>query len=440
MPAQIVMRMKTNTRTESCSCGCAPCDQTSCSLDCAVQPRYFCGQLLTDADLTAGITWSQSKFRLGRRRDGWGVVCGLDVTCGPEAGMVTARPGYAVDCCGNDIVICADAQVDLNKLFQQTSSPCDPPQRKPAVEIGKQIQNGEEVVVDLALHYREEQIIPTTTLGRAACGQAGECEYSRVKESYQLTGKMIRRKESEELWKMDPLQASANNWVNELRAELEPLRKGFLQFSNERDLSAEKIQPVVRNWLEAHPIYQFCWLSGFISSTNPQDWLANRRGAENYSPVPELLFLVMQDRVNRFLAPGCLSCEDEGVPLARLWLNAKVSLGRTEYDIQQISPLPPYRRGQSPDRLPAPLGSVNRGEVIWRNPEDGRAILARYDIRLRQPVPVEINDDLNTVFGYFQELWDNPFLKIGEDYQPVVYRDRYGGDHLVGLREYQNGG
>src|SRR5512139_1861641 len=108
MPAQTKMRTKTSTRNEACSCGCAPCDQTSCSLDCAVLPRYFCGQLLTDADLTAGITWSQGKFRLGRRRDGWGVVCGLDVACGSEAGIVTVRPGYAVDCCGNDIVICSD--------------------------------------------------------------------------------------------------------------------------------------------------------------------------------------------------------------------------------------------------------------------------------------------------------------------------------------------
>jgi hypothetical protein len=436
MPAQIEMRTNTSARNEACSCGCTPCYQASCSLDCVVLPRYFCGQLLTDADLTAGITWSQNKFRLGRRRDGWGVVCGLDVACGPEDGMVTVRPGYAVDCCGNDIVICSDAQLSINKLFQQTSSPCDPPQRKPPVEIGRQVQNGEEVMVDLAIHYREEQMIPATTLGRAACGQAGECEYSRIKESYQLTGKMIRRTDAEDAWNVDPLQAVANRWVSDLRAEIEPTLRAFLQFTNESEQLPEKVQPVLRNWLEAHPSYQLCWLSEFVNSANPPGWLASWQKSERYAPVPELLFLVIQDRVNRFLAPPCQACEDEGVPLARLWLQANVKMGRTEYEIQQITPLPPYRREQSPDRLPAPLGRVNRAEVLWRDPEDARAILARYDIRLlRQPVRLEITKDLNALLGLFRELWERPFLQIGEDYQPVVYRDRYGGDHLVGIRE-----
>ena len=142
--------LTSRTQSGPCSCGCAPCDEISCGLDCAVQPRYFCGQLLTDADLSAGVTWSQGKFRLSRRREGWGAVCGLDVTCGPQPGTVTVRPGYAVDCCGDDIVVCGDAILDINKLFQQPPKQCEPGQKQPSIELGKRIENGEELAVDRA--------------------------------------------------------------------------------------------------------------------------------------------------------------------------------------------------------------------------------------------------------------------------------------------------
>src|SRR5262245_59204059 len=90
-------------------CGCAPSAEQCCSLDCLEQPRFFCGQLLTDQDLTALLRWTQDKLRLGRYRHGWGVVCGLEVHCDPrQPGWVIVSPGYAVSCCGDDIIVCQD--------------------------------------------------------------------------------------------------------------------------------------------------------------------------------------------------------------------------------------------------------------------------------------------------------------------------------------------
>lgn len=430
MAAQIELKSRKGSKSGPCSCGCAPCDATSCGLDCVVQPRYFCGQLLTDADLTAGVTWSQGKFRLARRRDGWGVACGLDVACGPKPGLVTIRPGYAVDCCGDDIVVCADATLDLNKLFQQAPKECEPGQRKPVVETGKKIADGEVVAVDIAIHYQEDGILPATTLGRTACGQSGECEYSRVKEGYRLTGKVMRQGGAEPNSWPDPLQAAANHWKSDLDAYFEPLAKELEPYAPQPP--AEQLQQVMRGWLDEHPTYQICWLNDFLTANDPQRWLEdNKRPGSNYPATVEYVYLAVQDGINRFLARACSACEDEGVPLARAWLKASLSLGKTQWSVLEVVSLPPYRREQGPDGLPAPLGTVNLGEVIWRTPEDARAILARRGIRLMKDFQEIMLDDLNDVFNRFREFRNQPFREVGENYQPIIYRDSYNIDHLV---------
>ena len=77
-----------------CACGDPTCNGRSCGLDCLMQPRFFCGQLLTDQDLTTLRTWTQQKFRLSRYRDGWGVACGLNVRCDHEkSGHIIIEPG-----------------------------------------------------------------------------------------------------------------------------------------------------------------------------------------------------------------------------------------------------------------------------------------------------------------------------------------------------------
>lgn len=73
--------------------------------------------------------------RLCRARDlrfhnkhlhGWGIVCGLQVECGPDqAGRnrrhVTVRPGYALDCEGNDIVIDRADTLDLMRMIEDAN-------------------------------------------------------------------------------------------------------------------------------------------------------------------------------------------------------------------------------------------------------------------------------------------------------------------------------
>jgi hypothetical protein len=99
-----------------CKCGCKGGAGCTCSQAvCFERPHYFCGQLLNDTDLSAGQTYFREKLKLYHRTlHGTGVVCGLRLTCDPECcGSVRIGDGYAIDDCGNDLVVCQPITFDV---------------------------------------------------------------------------------------------------------------------------------------------------------------------------------------------------------------------------------------------------------------------------------------------------------------------------------------
>ena len=101
-----------------CGCGGAGC--SACGAQSFVRPLFFSGQLLTEEDLRQLIDYVVQKNRLHNRAlFGDGVVCGLMVTCDPcGGGKIVVKPGYALDCCGNDIVVDCPVTLDINKLVR----------------------------------------------------------------------------------------------------------------------------------------------------------------------------------------------------------------------------------------------------------------------------------------------------------------------------------
>ena len=101
----------------SCGCGgsCASCQGQG-----IVRPRFFAGQLLTEDDLQLMTDYVGYKDRLHNRHlFGAGVVCGLDVTCHPcGGGQVIVHPGYALDCCGNDLTLACEQPLDINAMVR----------------------------------------------------------------------------------------------------------------------------------------------------------------------------------------------------------------------------------------------------------------------------------------------------------------------------------
>ena len=104
------------------------------------RPNFFCGQLLTDADLTAASSGPGGASRCRAIATAGASSAACDVSCAPHGGRAAAvaipsrgpvvyvNPGYAVDCCGNDLVVCEPLPVDLGDVCRPEDDPCAPPE------------------------------------------------------------------------------------------------------------------------------------------------------------------------------------------------------------------------------------------------------------------------------------------------------------------------
>src|SRR5579863_3172679 len=114
----------------------APTHCPAClGLLCLDRPRYFSGQLLSETDLNSEQEYMLAKQRLHNLYlHGSGIVCGLQVSCSTCAGAVTIQSGYAIDPCGNDIIVCNTQDFKVIERIQaceterkrQRKSSCDP--------------------------------------------------------------------------------------------------------------------------------------------------------------------------------------------------------------------------------------------------------------------------------------------------------------------------
>jgi len=169
-------------RPDPCADDCTPRCPACGGLKCLCRPRFFCGQLLTDEDLTALEQYVIDKNRLHNRYlVGWGVACGLEVSCDPcDPRSVVVRSGYAVSPCGDDIVVCADTSVDICALIDtcnQQTPQCEGPYQRPPADC----RGGQDHWI-LAICYDERPVRGVTAQigagdtpasARCSCGGAG---------------------------------------------------------------------------------------------------------------------------------------------------------------------------------------------------------------------------------------------------------------------------
>jgi hypothetical protein len=158
------------------------------------QPVFSDGQLLCADDLEALVTWARGKHRLHNRYlVGDGIVCGLEVTCSRRAeGSVLVRAGYALDCCGNDIVVPCDLTLDVIELIALLPrdagcvDPCPPPVQD---DKGKGTASGtppsQPRSYELFVEYTE---IPGDLMAPYSTGEASSraCQPTRIREGYRF--------------------------------------------------------------------------------------------------------------------------------------------------------------------------------------------------------------------------------------------------------------
>jgi hypothetical protein len=348
----------------SCGCNgnCAPqgnCATQCCELECLVRPNFFCGQLLTDADLAAMVEWTRKRFALSRYRDGWGIVCGLDVTCGPPDGTTTSccgetsnskgpfvwlTPGYAIDCCGNDLVVCDALRIDLSSVCRPPYDPCDPnskPTTPDPVSATDPVGSDQLdpcftadltnlFAVQLSLRYHEDLAQGQRAMFRSAgaCGETAACEYARVLERPCVHLECI------------PLPARNAEEPGEIEQFQQWLRQRVRQLGQELQEVLKQGPDAVLKYLRTHPPYQFCYLEELVCCLR-------ERNAKQFSETSaqQLGGLLFADRLQRDLACDCFACKpDNGVPLGVVLLRRSVAGGRTTCKVYSIDFQGRYRR------------------------------------------------------------------------------------------------
>jgi hypothetical protein len=200
------MSLNAGQARPGCGCGgsggCG-CGSAAAAADLAatvyVRPRFFAGQLLTEDDLGLLTAYTAAKDRLHNRYlFGAGVVCGLWVTCDPcGGGTVTVQPGYALDCCGNDLVLACPATLDVNAMVRdlraaQLGKDCGDPCADQGTQPGG--RQGTAVTRHYCLYARygeqDTDLVAPYATGEP-CGQIA-CEPTRIREGISFVLKCPR--------------------------------------------------------------------------------------------------------------------------------------------------------------------------------------------------------------------------------------------------------
>jgi hypothetical protein len=316
---------KTKTKSNCCpTCG---------GVECLERPRFFSGQLLTDKDLDAAQRYVIEKNRLHNRYlVGTGVACGLAVRCDPCCdGSVIIEPGYAIDCCGNDIVVCKEASFNVIDCFKQPETPyCD----RDLIEYKSQCDR-ESKEYCLAIFYDEEPIKPVTALIRDNGCKNVRCEPSRTRETFRF--ELVEKPEIDRcdinlkrLQARDPKLFNSQSSLLQILTKLAPLipSHSFLckaltclfednelwniKSDDDTDTRFKKMQSYVLKLYEKEPRIRCNLLDEIISIGK----LDNR---EALNKMSRLTIHLLSDCICDALLVPCPECnEEDGVILACL--------------------------------------------------------------------------------------------------------------------------
>lgn len=397
--------METSTQPDVC----ANEEPAACEPECLVQPRFFCGQLLTDQDLTALLNWNIGKYKLDRYKQGWGVVEGLQVQCDPsQQGSVLVNPGYAVDSCGNDIIVCEMTAFDISKACKPPHGHCDSISDDSAnftnnCEFDLPVSDGESYNIDIYIHYETESCEPQPALGRGACSEREACEFSRKKESFKLSWQYS---DLSSAWNEKELRKWEAGYYISSRRIVPYIMNAWN--STEKDNSpqtAETMQAAFSRWFEKHPLHEFCFLKDAACNlTNDRDCINDEGRQSLQSKVTTILFWAIMDYRIAYLSKRPVSVSpDTGIPVAR------VKLLRNENDprschVQYVDNMPPTRLGFSNDRWPAPTGKFNLGRLVWRQANDACSILRDKTIAPSER-PLDMPQTISALNDWLDDEW-----------------------------------
>lgn len=289
-----------------------------------VRPRFFAGQLLDEQDLQRLECYIVEKQRWQNRHfHGWGVVCGLKVSCdqdckGGSSNQVHVQAGYALGPGGEDIVVREEEVVDVCRLLCR--------------DCENASANPKEDAVDqwvLSIEY-EEHPAPKACGCRCDCGGApcgggccggaccSSCEPRAIREGYRFSLTPVPPEASTVPWR----QTGAYGTIAEC---LKPLSAAFSEFSrNAASVPIGTRLLALRNKLQGiidtHPQFD-CRLQQSLAKidvSGPESGTSNPTAAQAqaFYQLVEVGAGLVQECVCGGLLPPCPEFSAGGVPIA----------------------------------------------------------------------------------------------------------------------------
>lgn len=125
------------------------CDE----LKCLERNKFFDGKFITAKDLIKEQQYIIEKNKLHNRMLGHGVVYGLKVKKAyPLETKVIIEPGHAIDCCGNDIVVCTEKVVDIADKIKECRTGGECSDAGPVFNVEKSIDDFTGFPPDVGSH------------------------------------------------------------------------------------------------------------------------------------------------------------------------------------------------------------------------------------------------------------------------------------------------
>jgi hypothetical protein len=302
-------------------------------------------------------------------------VCGLQVSCSGSAGRtnccdpasgptVYLQPGYAIDCCGNDLVVCEPLPVCLTGVCHPEDDPCAPPPKdtkkglrgQPAAAAKDCWERiGENAfAVDLTLRYHEDLFNGQRVL--AQCGAEASCDYARINEQPCVHAELVDLTSPQRVGVRDPNE--------EFRKELQDTEKTIVEAFNDGPRG-------VREYLRQHPPARLCFLEDLLcclvdaESTQKRDPLVRSR----------LALWLLYDWLLQRLECDCWACKpDVGVPIARVYLS-RSSGAKPECRVIFIDQSAPFRRALSKQEcFSIPGQAIDLRRFYWQPYDDAAGL------------------------------------------------------------------
>lgn len=141
--------------------------------------NYFHGMLLTEQDFQDEQAYLREKLKLHNRLHGYGVVWGLglkakcievDTTPKTNKFKIFLEPGFALDCDGNEIIVCYDQLVPLDEKLQALLKACEALPNK----------------LYVAVKYCECHSNPETQYTSTCAEDALHPQFSRMREGFSI--------------------------------------------------------------------------------------------------------------------------------------------------------------------------------------------------------------------------------------------------------------